>query len=72
MSVKALLFSLGCVVAWFVLMPLLVVGGGLALFGVALLAEMGVSLTGSREKAVDPTTARAVAHRMCLGSRIAR
>ena len=72
MSVKALIFSLGCVVAWFVLMPIIVVGGGLALLSVALLGEMGISLTGSREKALDPTAARATAHRVCLGSRIAR
>ena len=67
MSLKAVLFSLGCVVAWFVLLPALVIGGGIALFSYAIFAELGASLTGSPAATLDTTVAREIARTMCGG-----
>jgi hypothetical protein len=67
MSLKAILFSLGCVIAWFVLLPMLVVGGGIALFAYATFAELGAFLTGSPARTLDTTVAREIAHKMCGG-----
>ena len=64
MSLKAVLFSLGCLLAWFVLLPLLLIGGGAALFCYAIVAELGVLLVGNT-KGVDSTAAREIAHSMC-------
>jgi hypothetical protein len=67
MSLKTILFSLGCVLAWFVLLPVLLVGGGIALFAYAVLAELGAFLTGSSGKTLDSSVAREIARRMCGG-----
>jgi hypothetical protein len=65
MSLKAFVFSLGCVLAWFVLLPLLVVGGGIALLAYAIFAELGSVLTGNAYKNLDTSAAREIARRMC-------
>jgi hypothetical protein len=67
MSLKAVLFSLGCVIAWFVILPSLVIGGGIALFAYAIIAELGASLTGSPPGTLDTTVAREIARTMCGG-----
>ena len=67
MSLKAFLFSLGCVIAWFVLLPTLMIGGGIALFAYATFAELGAFLTGSPARTLDTTVAREIAHKMCGG-----
>jgi hypothetical protein len=67
MSLKAVLFSLGCVIAWFVLLPALVIGGGIALFTYAIFAELGASLTGSPAGTLDTRVARQIARTMCGG-----
>jgi hypothetical protein len=67
MSVKAIFFSVGCVLAWFVLLPVVVIGGGISLFLYAILAELGALITGDRSKTVDASTAREMARRMCGG-----
>jgi hypothetical protein len=67
MSFKAVLFSLGCLVAWFVLLPLLVIGGGLALFAYALFAELGSFLAGIPSKTLDTSVAREMARSICRG-----
>ena len=64
MSLKAVLFSLGCLLAWFVLLPLLVVGGVVALFAYAIFGELGALLMGNN-KSVDTTVAREIARSMC-------
>ena len=64
---KPVLLSLGCLVAWFVLLPALAIGGGIALLAYATLAELGASLTGSAAGALDATAARAIARTMCGG-----
>jgi hypothetical protein len=67
MSLKAILFSLGCVIAWFVLLPMLVIGGGIALCAYATFAELGAFLTGTPARTPDTTAAREIAHKMCGG-----
>jgi len=67
MSLKAVLFSIGCALVWFVLMPLLVVGGGAALLAYAIFAEIAAVFTGSADKSPDTATAREIAGRVCLG-----
>ena len=65
MSPKALLFSLGCIVAWFVLLPVVAIGGGVALLLYAILAELGALITGKPSTALDTAVAREIARRMC-------
>jgi hypothetical protein len=67
MSIKAVLFSFGCMLAWFVLLPSLVIGGGLALFAYAIFAELAALLTGTPSKSLDTSVAREIARRMCGG-----
>jgi hypothetical protein len=62
---KAILFSLGCLLAWSVLLPLLYIGGGIALFAYAIFAEVGAILRGKTGKTVDMTAAREIARRIC-------
>ena len=51
MSPKVVLFTLGCVLAWFVLLPVVVIGGGFALFLYAILAELAAFIRGKPSKA---------------------
>jgi len=67
MSPKVVLFTLGCVLAWFVLLPAVVIGGGFALFLYAILAELAAFITGKPSKALDTAVAREIARRMCGG-----
>ncbi len=67
MSLKALFFSIGCVIAWFVLLPLLVIGGGMALFVHAIFGELAALITGNSGPSIDRSTAREIARRMCGG-----
>jgi hypothetical protein len=67
MSLKTISFALGCLLAWFVLLPVLVIGGGVALLAYAICAELGAFLTGNTGKTVDTTVAREIARRMCGG-----
>jgi hypothetical protein len=65
MSPKAILFSAGCALAWFVLLPVLVIGGALTLFSYAIFAEVASLVTGRPNETVDSAVAREIAHRMC-------
>jgi hypothetical protein len=67
MSTKAVFFSLGCLVAWFILLPLVVIGGGLALFAYAVIAELGAFLAGIPSKTLDTSAARQMARSICPG-----
>jgi len=69
MSLKAIFFSLGCIIVWFVLLPVLVVCGGIALFSYAVFAELGALLTGEHGKTLETSAAREIARRMCLDKR---
>jgi hypothetical protein len=67
MSFKQVMFFSGCVVAWFVLLPLCIVGGGLALLSYAVFSEVGELVVGDTKGRVDISTAREIARRVCLG-----
>jgi lipoprotein signal peptidase len=67
MFFNAIFVSLACMTAWFLLLPILVIGGGTILFVYATLWELGALLTGSAGNSIDPTTAREIARRICLG-----
>jgi hypothetical protein len=70
MLLKTILLALWCLFAWFVLLPLLVIGGGVALFAVAIFAEVEALFlgnTGNTGNTVDTATAREIARRMCGG-----
>jgi len=71
MSVKAIFFALGCILSWFVLLPALVIGGGIALFAYAIFAELGALLTGNPYQSLDTSAAREIARRMCAGYGVA-
>lgn len=64
---KPFIFSVGCVLAWLVLLPMLVIGGGIALLAYAIFAELGAVLTGNAFKTLDTSAAREIARRMCGG-----
>ena len=67
MPVKAIILSLGFLVAWVVFLPVLVIGGGMALLAGATLAEIASLLTGGSRPGLDTRRAREIAHRMCAG-----
>jgi hypothetical protein len=67
MSPKAMLLAFGCLIAWFVLLPLFVVCGGFALFTYAVFAELGAFLTGKPSQTLETSVARELARRMCGG-----
>jgi hypothetical protein len=70
MSLKAIFLSFGCLIAWLVLLPTFVVGGGVALFTYAVLAEFGAFLTGKPSQTLETSVAREMARRMCGGYRL--
>jgi hypothetical protein len=67
MTFRTLLSSLGCIIAWCLLLPVLVIGGGAILLIYAVLSEFGALLTGSGAGSLDPTTAREISRRICQG-----
>ena len=66
MSLQRFVFSLGYVLTWLVLMPIVAIGGGVLLFAYAVFAEFTQLLTGRKDLRPDPTTARAMAERICM------
>jgi hypothetical protein len=65
MSSKTFLFSIGCLIAWFVLLPVLVIGGGMALLVHAVFGELIAVVTGNADLSGDASAAREIARRMC-------
>jgi hypothetical protein len=66
MSIKAIFYAFGCLLAWFVLLPAMVIGGGAALLAYAIVAEVGKGMFGKPDVSLDSSKARAIAQRMCL------
>jgi hypothetical protein len=64
---QAISSSLGYLIAWFLILPIFVIGGGATLILYAVLAEIGAILTGSSGNTLDPAEARELARRICLG-----
>ena len=67
MLFKDVVFYLVCAATWFVLLPLMVVGGTIALFSYAVFSELKENVLG-RAANPDNTAARETARRMCLGN----
>lgn len=65
MSLKAIFFALGCLVAWFLLMPLFLLAGGVMLCAYAVFAELGSIVMGIPSNTLDTPVAREIARRMC-------
>ena len=72
MLVRAVFIWMGCVIAWLIVMPVIAIVGGAALFSYALLAEITVELTGTTPRPVDPSTIRLTARRICAGYSFSR
>jgi len=68
MSFRDVVFYLVCAATWFILLPLLVVGGTIALVSYAVFAELKENILGRTASAPDNTAAREMARRMCLGN----
>jgi hypothetical protein len=64
MSFRQVMFYLGCAAAWFIALPVFVLGGGLALFIYAVFSEIGDFFIGGSHK--SDTDAREMARLMCL------
>jgi Sec-independent protein secretion pathway component TatC len=64
---NVVLFLLGCVLAWFVLLPILLLGTWAAgLFAYAIFTELGDYLSGNSQAPIfDAAAAREMARRMC-------
>jgi len=69
MTFNTLVLSVGCVLCWIVLFPLVVIGGGIALFLLAAGTELSCLITGNQGKSIDPTAAHEMAMRICFGYR---
>ena len=68
MSFKDVIFYLVCAATWFILLPLLLIGGTVALVSYAVFSELREYLLGRTAKALDNVAARETARRMCLGN----
>jgi hypothetical protein len=68
MLVRAIFISLGCLIAWVVLLPTMAILGGAALFLYATLAEITGVLTGSEPHTLDASAIRLTARRICAGA----
>ena len=66
MSFKDVMFYLVCAATWFILLPLLLVCGTIALVSYAVFSELREHLLG--RTVVDNPAAREMARRMCLGN----
>jgi hypothetical protein len=67
MSFKYILFYLGCAATWLILLPVLVVIGGITLTAYAVFSELSEFFHRGADKSLDNSTAREMAHRMCVG-----
>jgi hypothetical protein len=68
MSFKDVMFYLVCAATWFILLPLFLIGGTIALISYAVFSELRENLTGRTAKAVDNAAAREMARRLCIGN----
>jgi hypothetical protein len=67
MSFKYVFFYLGCAATWLILLPVLVVIGGIALTAYAVFSEVSALFNRGKDKSLDDSTAREIAHRICVG-----
>jgi hypothetical protein len=67
MTLKNVVFYLGCAATWLIVLPVLAISGFVALVAYAVFSQLGDVVLGRGEKALDSSTAREIARRMCLG-----
>jgi hypothetical protein len=67
MSLRKMLFFIGCIVAWVFVLPLFALIVLTSLVAYAALSELGELLLGGGEPPLDNSTARKIAHRLSLG-----
>jgi hypothetical protein len=72
MLVRAIFVGGGCLLAWFIVLPMLAVLGGAALLLYATLAEISSWVTGNEPRTVDPSTLQTTARRICAGYSFSR
>ena len=68
MSFKDAAFYLVCAATWFIILPLMLVGGTIALVSYAVFSELKENMVGSTVKALDKAAARETARRLCVGN----
>ncbi len=68
MSFKQVIFYIVCALTWLLLLPVCLAGGAIALLSYALVSELGELFAGGTRNAVDSSTAREIARRVCLGN----
>jgi len=71
MSFNKVMFCLGCAAAWFMILPLFVIGGLVALFTYAVACEVVETLLGA-DTPLGDSSAREIASRMCMTGRSLR
>ena len=67
MTIRSVLFYLGCAAAWLVLLPVLAAAGSVALLSYAVFSEFSEVLFGRPAPSLDNSKAREMARRMCTG-----
>ena len=72
MLVRAIFISLGCVIAWALVLPAMAILGGAALFLYASLAETYALMSGAEPRPLDASTIRSAARRICAGYSLPR
>jgi hypothetical protein len=65
MMFRAVFGAAGCLIAWFVVLPVVAVLGGAALFLYAALAETTSLITGYAPRTIDASAIRVTARRIC-------
>jgi hypothetical protein len=68
MAFKDVMFYLVCAATWLILLPVLLVGGTIALVSYAVFSELRENILGRTAKAFDNAAAREMARRLCLGN----
>ena len=71
MSFNRVMFYLGCAAAWFIVLPVFVIGGSIALLTYAVVCEVSEAILGA-DKPLGDATAREIAARMCMTRRSLR
>jgi hypothetical protein len=67
MLARAIFVGVGCLLAWLIVLPALAVLGGAALLLYATMAEFTSLVTRAEPRAIDPSTVRLMARRICAG-----
>jgi hypothetical protein len=67
MTMRSIFVWTGCLIAWLVVLPTMVILGGAALFLYATLAELIDMLSGAKPRTLDASAIRSTTLRICAG-----